>query len=181
MQLSVIIPCFNEEKTIEKIVCKVDKALKSELLNYEIIVIDDGSTDKSLEIISKIEIPIVYSTQINKGKGRAVQNGIKMAKGIYVIVQDADLEYEPRDIVTLYKKADINQAVYGSRMLDENEKYYVPKNYALTSTIANIFFTILHFILYKSIITDTLTGYKLYPRIFFEKVIKMIMCGSYYF
>lgn len=168
MQLSVIIPCFNEERTIKEIISKVYNTLKKVSIDFEVVVIDDGSTDKSLEIISSINLPIVYATQVNQGKGRAVQTGISMARGRFVIIQDADLEYDPNDIPALFKLASENVAVYGSRMLDGNRKFSIPENYAFTSAVANIFFTSFHYLLYGNVITDTLTGYKLYPKFFFE-------------
>ena len=114
-KLSIVMPCFNEIQTIEKIIRKI----KLFPLNKEIIIIDDGSTDGSTEYLRNIndsEIEIIFH-KYNKGKGAAIRTGIKKAKGDILIIQDADLEYDPKEYLhiinpILENKADV---VYGSR------------------------------------------------------------------
>ena len=92
-QLSVVIPCFNEEKTIKEL---LDMVLKQDLVG-EVIIIDDSSTDSSVEIVKSLtdkRITLVEHDK-NKGKGAAIATGLKYSKLPYVIIQDADLEYDP--------------------------------------------------------------------------------------
>jgi len=173
MLLSIIVPAYNEEKSIETIIKKLIKLDFSNLeLDKEIIAVNDGSTDRTGQIIDSID-EIIKLHQKNFGKGRAVQNGIKLAKGDFVIIQDADLEYDPNDILIMCEKLNKNKkkSIYGSRYLPL--KYnFVPrmhKNQSILPYFANIVFIIMFIVLYQKIITDPLTGYKLYPIDFFKK------------
>jgi len=173
MLLSIIVPAFNEENNIKKL---IEKLLKLNLSNVdfkkEIIVINDGSTDKTGSIIEQYN-EIIKLHQKNYGKGRAVQNGIKIAKGDFVLIQDGDLEYEPNDIITMCKKLrkDKNKSVYGSRYLPLKYNIFprIHKDQSILPYLANIVFVIMFFIIYQKLITDPLTGYKLYPIDFFKK------------
>ena len=102
-KISVVIPCFNEVKTIKEIVDRVDKF---SLLEKEIIIVDDGSYDGSVDVIKKeIEnnvFKVIYHEQ-NKGKGAAIKSALKFVNGDIVIIQDADLEYNPEDYNNLIK------------------------------------------------------------------------------
>ena len=91
MKLTIIIPCFNENKYIEKVISSIDSQRFDE---KQIIVVDDGSDDNTSNICEKYK-NIKLIKQINMGKGRAVQNGIKFSTGDYILIQDADLEYDP--------------------------------------------------------------------------------------
>ncbi len=173
MLLSIIVPAFNEENNIKKL---IEKLLKLNLSNVdfkkEIIVINDGSTDKTGSIIEQYN-EIIKLHQKNYGKGRAVQNGIKIAKGDFVLIQDGDLEYDPNDIITMCKKLrkDKNKSVYGSRYLPLKYNIFprIHKDQSILPYLANIVFVIMFFIIYQKLITDPLTGYKLYPIDFFKK------------
>lgn len=145
--LSVIIPCFNEEDTIEIILKKI---LKEKIVK-QIIVVDDGSTDQSWTIIERVKKwdktkrIESHRQEKNKGKGAAVALGFKFAKGAIVVIQDADLEYDPTDYKRLIKpivegKAD---AVFGSRFLTASERrviyYWHSVGNKILTTISNIF------------------------------------------
>ena len=119
--LSIIIPCFNEEKTIKKLIKKI---LKVKNINKQIIVINDGSLDKSFNIINslKSKIDVIINHKNNSGKGSCIKSAKNKIKGNIVLIQDADLEYDPKDYLKLIdpivkKKYKI---VYGSRVLNKN-------------------------------------------------------------
>ncbi|HOK79343.1 MAG TPA: glycosyltransferase family 2 protein [bacterium] len=154
MKISVLIPVYNEQNTITEVLEKI-VALPVE---KEIIVIDDGSTDgtaKILETLSAKENIHVITQKFNKGKGFAIKTGIKCVSGDYVIIQDADLELNPLDIIKMVEEVKNGaQVVYGSRFL---EKRKMP----LINLLANKFLTFLTNLLYRSNITDMETCYKL--------------------
>ncbi len=153
MKLSIIVPVYNEEKTIKKVI----EELKKIRLNKEIIVIDDGSTDKTLEIITKIKGIRILKHKKNQGKGAAVITGIRHAKGEIVIIQDADLEYKPKDIPKLIKAMKISNAdaVYGYRFMK------VKGRRIRFHDIGNRFLSFITSLLFLSSIPDMETGYKL--------------------
>jgi len=172
MIFSIIVPVFNEEKSLKKLFKKLLN-LKFNKNKKEIVAVNDGSTDNSLNILKKFK-KIKVLNQRNQGKGKAVQSGILKATGDYVVVQDSDLEYSPKDIVRMDKaiKNLKKISIYGSRYLPLHfgfiPKYYKGQN--LSSYIANIVFIFLFFLLYQRLITDPLTGYKLYEKSFFKNI-----------
>ena len=104
MKISIIVPCYNECKTIERL---VDKLILLNIRDKQIIVVDDGSNDGSRKILEeKIEskIDTVIYHKVNKGKGAAIISGKKALKGEIVVIQDADLEYDPEDLIKMYKQ-----------------------------------------------------------------------------
>lgn len=160
-KISIIIPVFNEEKTIERLISLVEQVN----LPYEkeIIIIDDGSTDNSRNILRRYvsKHRVVFLSK-NKGKGFAIRAGFKNATGGVVIIQDADLEYSPNDYTTLLGpiiegKADV---VYGSRFVT-NSPHRVLYN---THFIANRFLTFLSNFFTNLNLSDMETCYKFFSR-----------------
>lgn len=154
MKLSVIIPVYNEKGTIKEVISKV-KALKIE---KEIIVVDDCSSDGTQELLKEEEgIKVLYHPQ-NMGKGAAVRSGIRHISGDLVIIQDADLEYEPEDYPQLIKPILEGKAkvVYGSRFKKKGEFFSALYYWA------NKFLTLVTNILYNSMLSDMETCYKVF-------------------
>ncbi len=167
--LTVIIPVYNESKTITKI---LDKVIKTKI-SKQIIVVDDCSTDNSkkkiLNFKSKIYKIIIHKK--NLGKGAAIQSAQKFIKGKYTIIQDADLEYNPNDYFKILKRINhksIN-AVYGSRVL--GKKRYKLKNFTSLSRIFfNHILTLLSNIINNQKLTDAHTCYKLFESKIFKRI-----------
>ena len=154
-------PVFNEVSTLETILKRVDAVHVAD----EIVLVDDGSTDGTRELFPTLteqypELRVLLH-EANQGKGAAVRTGIQAAQGDLVLIQDADLEYDPRDIQQLLSpvldgKADV---VYGSRFLG------APRRVAMFwHMVANKLLTLMTNLLYNSILTDMETGYKLFKR-----------------
>ncbi len=166
MDLSVIIPAYNEERTIEEVLNKISTTLSSSPYSYQLIVVDDGSKDRTADIVEsflkKTEFKNGSHTLVRKangGKGSAIRAGIPHANGKYTIIQDADLEYEPADIVRMMQRitADNLEVLYGSRFLDKSNKHSYLSFYwggRLVSLATNI--------LYCQRLTDEPTCYKLF-------------------
>ncbi|MBV6452583.1 MAG: glycosyl transferase [Anaerolineae bacterium] len=160
MNLSVIIPVFNEVENIREVV----KRVQATKLAKEIIVVDDASTDGTKDVLVKLHGKgkvRVLTHETNQGKGRAVVTGLKSAKGNILLIQDADLEYDPRDYPTLLQpiKEGLADVVYGSRFLG------APHRVAMFwHQVANQLLTLMTNILYDSILTDMETGYKVFRR-----------------
>ncbi len=161
MDLSVIIPVFNERNTVDEIIRRVE-AVK---LATEIIIVDDGSQDGTRERLQEIAStrPHVHVVlhEINQGKGAAVQTGIKAASGDLIIIQDADLEYDPRDYPKLLQPIEegMTEVVYGSRFLGAARRPAM-----FWHMVANKLLTFMTNILFNSILSDMETGYKLFRR-----------------
>jgi dolichol-phosphate mannosyltransferase len=184
IELSIIIPAYNEEGTIAELLKMLSTELSKDLTtSFEVIIVDDGSTDTTKKIVesqiselSEVQMRII-SLPTNRGKGFAVQQGIQNAKGLYVLVQDGDLEYSPSDIVTLLqiqKTLGESGATYGTRY--RSEAQFKPKDLLFkqndkqswTPFLFNSILTVIFFLRNSVWITDLLTGYKIYPRSLFR-------------
>lgn len=175
MKLSIIIPLYNEEKTIREVFKRVCEVRVSGT-QIEIIVVDDGSTDDSVvnikDQISKIKYAKMVHHEKNSGKGAAVKTGIEEASGDYIIIQDADLEYNPADIPRLVENLDERvKVVYGTRLqrlphLNKEERTFR----FLIHYFGNRLLSLLTSILYGQWLTDMETCYKLFPRSALKKV-----------
>ncbi len=164
-KISVLIPAYNEKDTILEII----KQVKAVPLKKEIIVIDDFSNDGTREILRKIKDPEVRVLfhEKNYGKGHAIRTGIKAVTGDIVIIQDADLEYDPNDYLKLIKpivEGD-TKVVYGTRFPRKKDKFFPFFHYFSLSNpyyAANKILTITSNILYLTNITDEPTCYKVF-------------------
>src|SRR3972149_3661055 len=156
MKITVIIPVYNESKTIREIIRRV-QAMK---LVHEILIVDDGSTDGTRDILTEINgqgnVRVIFH-ESNLGKGAAVRTGIQAAAGEVVIIQDADLEYDPRDYPALLRpiQEEIAEVVCGSRFLGGARRPIM-----FWHMVANKLLTLVTNVLYNNILTDMETGYK---------------------
>lgn len=160
MKLSIIIPVFNEEKTIENIINRVSKVESVS----EIIAVNDGSYDKTSDILKSIQKKwkkkqkfVVINHGTNFGKGRAIQTGVKAVTSDYLLIQDADLEYDPEEYNNLSIYANKGNVVYGSRLLGKNKHAY------LSTYLGNIVITGFCNLIFGSKLTDSYTCFKLLP------------------
>jgi glycosyltransferase involved in cell wall biosynthesis len=165
-RLSILVPVYNEIRTIDLI---LEKLTNLPIENYQLIIVDDCSSDGTTEFLQnwqeviapklkkKLLISFFYH-EVNKGKGAAIQTGLKAAKGKYFIVQDADLEYEPNEIVKILVTAEIDKAkvVYGSRFMGRIN------GMKKTNYFANLLFNLILNTLYGTHITDMHTCYKMF-------------------
>lgn len=167
--LSIVIPVYNEEKTIGIVLDKLNK-LNIPQLEIEIVVVDDGSKDKSAQVITEKKKKITnikfIQHKVNQGKGAAVITGFENAKGSVLLIQDADLEYDPTEIPMLLKPIldGKEKVVYGTRLRQDVVLFGKGRTPLPFHYIGNKFLSMATSVLYGESITDMETGYKLFLK-----------------
>ncbi len=162
MKLSIVVPCYNEVSTISSIIRKIQEALSHDI---EIIVVDDASTDGTIEVLRKEIAPLVDKViyhEVNRGKGAALRTGFIQATGDIVVVQDADLEYDPKELLLLMEPILENKAdvVFGSRFMGGRPHRVV----YFWHYIGNRFLTLLSNMFTNINLSDMETCYKMFRR-----------------
>ena len=160
MRLSVLVPVYNEAATILEVIGRI----QATGLADEIVIVDDGSSDRTGEIIRACDgqagVRVVFHDR-NQGKGAALRTAMQSASGDVMVVQDADLEYDPSDYERLLGpiQAGVADVVYGSRFLEGTPKGILPQ-----SAVANRVLTLATNVLYRTRLTDMETCYKMFRR-----------------
>lgn len=183
--LSVVIPVYNEEQNIRKII----ELIQQVSIEKEIVVVDDKSTDRTLEILENDILPIagnvrLYKHQVNQGKGSALRTGFKEVKGEVILIQDADLEYDPNDYLALVTPIINGEAevVYGSRFLKVNKclfvwhwflNHFFGRHYEIRYLHHFLGIQVLNAVanlLYGARITDEATCYKVFKKSVLDRI-----------
>ncbi len=170
MKLSIIIPCYNEEKTISNLIDRISKHYKDD---KEVIIVNDASTDNTKKIIKDLEkkykfIKKIINHEKNLGKGSSINSAISEITGDITIIQDADLEYDPKDYYDLIEPINLKLAdvVYGSRFQGGKAK----KVLFFWHKIGNDFLTFLSNMLTNLTLSDMETGYKVFKSDIIKKI-----------
>jgi glycosyltransferase involved in cell wall biosynthesis len=167
--LSIVVPAFNEAATIQRLVDELHLALPK--LSYEIILVDDGSTDGTTPLIQALaqneRVSAIFLVP-NQGKGAALRSAFRKVKGDIVVIQDADLEYDPRDIPRLIQPIleDRADVVYGSRFYGSTQRIHL-----FWHRLANRWLTTLSNVMNNLNLSDMETGYKAFRRIALEGIV----------
>jgi len=172
--LTIIVPVYNEKKSIRSILRKISKIKK---IRKQIIIVDDGSIDGTKEILkneylSRKGIDKIIFHKYNQGKGAAIKSAQKLIKGDYVGIQDADLEYNPKDLEKIYKYTKKNKldVVYGSRVLFK-DRFKNTKNFTHFIRIwGNAFLTKVSNLINSQSLTDAHTCYKVFKSTIFKRI-----------
>ncbi len=166
--LAVIVPFFNEEGTIES---SLRRLMKVDILQ-QIICVDDCSKDRSLEIVKQIKkddtrIEIILK-KMNSGKGSAITSAKKYVNTSHVVIHDADLEYFPEDLVSMWEKVEkfTDSLILGSRFLGSKSRKNIYKRTYIANKMMSLFFSLVNS--YK--VSDVATCYKLFPNKFFQSI-----------
>lgn len=167
-KLSVVVPVFNERNTLPEIIRRVRTVELPDGIEREVIVVDDGSTDGTRDVLRQLgdsTVRVVLHDG-NQGKGAALRTGFAHASGDYVLVQDADLEYDPNDWPKLFAPVISGKArvVYGSRFTGER------RNMLLLHWIGNRFLSLVTNVLYNTTLSDMETCYKLVDRALVQEI-----------
>lgn len=162
-KLSILIPVYNEEKTLLNILERINES-KIENFDFEIIIINDGSDDDTLNVIKENSdlYDKVINLDKNRGKGYAVKSGLKIATGDYVIFQDADLEYDPKEFIkftNLINKFSVD-VIIGSRF---NYSDYI-RSHNIANKFGNYILTLFFNLLYNTTFTDIYSCYLAFRR-----------------
>jgi glycosyltransferase involved in cell wall biosynthesis len=176
-KLSIIIPVYNEEKTLEEILTRVEKASAGGL-QKEVVLVDDFSTDKTREILKRYEggHKVIYHDK-NRGKGAALRAGFKAATGDIILIQDADLEYNPDEYPYLLQpildgKADV---VYGSRMMTMSAHRVLFFWHSLGNKLLTLFSNVLT----DLTLTDMETCYKVFTKEVLDKILPKLKSNRF--
>jgi glycosyltransferase involved in cell wall biosynthesis len=165
-RLSIVIPAYNEERFIGSLLARIGAVDLAPLnLEKEIVVVDDCSRDATLEVVKQHPGVIAYRHQRNGGKGRAVRTGIEHATGDYLMIQDADLEYDPRDYVPMLEAllGGRGDAVYGSRYSKGLLASKHPEQ-SWSAYVGGRSLSVAAWLCTGRYLTDTVTALKLFPR-----------------